>query len=664
MGHIQSGKTRSFTTVITLARDNGYRLVVVITGMSKPLNRQSSNRLKIDLRLENRRDRKWLILNNPRVDDQYRNIRDTLANWNDTNIGPDRAKTVLITVMKNHTHLQHLVKVMKRLPLDKVPCLVIDDEGDQASLNTLVKEGQESTTYRRILELRSEIPHLSYLQYTATPQAPLLISIVDALSPAFVEVLDPGEDYVGLKEFFVDRKELVRIIPSFELFTHRNPPSGPPDTLSQALCVFFVGAASGYIEEDGTGNRTMLVHPSHRTSLHSLFADWIHQITDSWVEVLEREDKTEEKADLLSSFRAAYDELNNIAKDLPSFDEISTNLLHIIRGTTVSVLNSRNGPSSGPSWYDNYSNILIGGQSVDRGYTVEGLTVTYMPRSVGTGNIDTIQQRARFLGYKKDYLNYCRIFVGRNIRDFYSQNVTHEESVRKELKKHTETGESLQLWCRQLMMPSGMNPTRPNVLSVGYLVGDYSNKWFTTLSLHFDNPVLDTNRNAVVDFLDTIDLVPDEGHPERTDTQRHLCNVDVPLSLVHKELLSRLRFLDHAFTGVRMQIAQYLSNYPNDTCSLYKMSSTLDEWKPRVRELNAKSKIRNLMQGAHPNRHGRIYPGDRKIGDKDRVILQIHKLDLTQDNSSVASEAIGMAIWIPKSLSAGWLIQDQSSQVP
>ena len=138
VGHIQSGKTRSFTTVITLARDNGYRMIVVITGMSKTLNRQSADRIRSDLRLETPRDRKWLHFNNPRVDSDYRKIRATLANWNDANVGADRAKTVLITVMKNHTHLQHLTEVMQKLSLENVPCLVIDDEGDQASLNTLV----------------------------------------------------------------------------------------------------------------------------------------------------------------------------------------------------------------------------------------------------------------------------------------------------------------------------------------------------------------------------------------------------------------------------------------------------------------------------------------------------------------------------------------------
>jgi hypothetical protein len=76
------------------------------------------------------------------------------------------------------------------LDLSGRPVLVIDDEADQASLNAKVNSGEQTTTYTRIMELRSEIPHHTFLQYTATPQAPLLINIIDLLSPNFVEVLE------------------------------------------------------------------------------------------------------------------------------------------------------------------------------------------------------------------------------------------------------------------------------------------------------------------------------------------------------------------------------------------------------------------------------------------------------------------------------------------
>ena len=97
----------------------------------------------------------------------------------------------------------------------------------RASLNTEVGQGQESTTYRCLMELRQELPNQTYLQYTATPQAPLLISIIDSLSPNFVQVLDPGEEYVGGPEFFAGNGGLARVIPPQDVPTNANPLNEP-----------------------------------------------------------------------------------------------------------------------------------------------------------------------------------------------------------------------------------------------------------------------------------------------------------------------------------------------------------------------------------------------------------------------------------------------------
>jgi hypothetical protein len=107
--------------------------------------------------------------------------------------------------------LQHLIAVLSRLDLQRTPTIIIDDEGDQAGLNTQVNQGTQSTTYARLLALKACIPHHSYLQYTATPQAPLLINLVDILSPDFAEVLTPGHGYVGGADFFLVQPNLASI---------------------------------------------------------------------------------------------------------------------------------------------------------------------------------------------------------------------------------------------------------------------------------------------------------------------------------------------------------------------------------------------------------------------------------------------------------------------
>ena len=245
VGYVQSGKTMSFEAVAALARDNAFQMIIVVAGISNPLLEQSRGRLRRDLRLDDpNRARRWIEFQNPENDDATTHaIRNALANWKDPGAPEAHKRTVLITVLKHHGRLQNLTALVRSLDLDGVPVLIIDDEADQASLNTEVQQGQESTTYRRLMELRQVLPHHTYLQYTATPQAPLLISIIDSLSPNFIQVLNPGQDYVGGRTFFADGLPYARVIPPDDVPTRQNPLNEPPDSLLEALRVFMVGVA-------------------------------------------------------------------------------------------------------------------------------------------------------------------------------------------------------------------------------------------------------------------------------------------------------------------------------------------------------------------------------------------------------------------------------------
>src|SRR5205085_8056239 len=119
--------------------------------------------------------------------------------------------------------------------------------GDQDGLKTQVKRGDESTTYRRLLDLNASLPLHSYLQFTATPQAPLLINLVDVLSPTFAEILAPGAGYVGGADFFLRNPSLIRDIPTAQIPSNNNPLNAPPTTLPQAMQLFYVGVAIGYV---------------------------------------------------------------------------------------------------------------------------------------------------------------------------------------------------------------------------------------------------------------------------------------------------------------------------------------------------------------------------------------------------------------------------------
>lgn len=448
VGHVQSGKTMSFTAVAALARDNAYPLVIVITGTSIPLSEQSLERLKRDLRLASRSDRQWQHFHNPRRQQHLHAIEAALVDWRDPDVPEAERQTVLITVMKNHSHLRHVGDLLRSLRLEGLPALVIDDEADQAGLNNLVAQGGESTTYRRLLELRRLLPHHTYLQYTATPQAPLLINLIDVLSPSFAEVLTPGTDYIGGREFFIERPELVRVIPAGEIPTRNNMLSDAPQSLLEAMRLFILGVAAGLHQDSGRGNRSMMVHPSQHTLQHAEYWRWVRAAQAHWEHLLQLDEADTDRLDFIEELQAAYADLAATAPDLPEFATLLGVLRRAIRRVRVTEVNAVSGHTPQIDWNSAYGHILVGGQAMDRGFTVRGLTVTYMPRGVGVGSADTIQQRARFFGYKRPYFGYCRIYLDSAVATAYRRYVEHEEDIRGRLIAHRTTGRPLLDWKR------------------------------------------------------------------------------------------------------------------------------------------------------------------------------------------------------------------------
>jgi hypothetical protein len=666
VGYVQSGKTMSFETVAALARDNAFPMVIVVTGSSNPLFNQSTGRLRRDLRLDDQnRDRRWIHFKNPDDDDATTvPIRDVLDEWRDLATPNEHKRAILITVLKNHIRLNNLGRLLALLDLRAVPVLIIDDEADQASLNNQVAQGQESTTYRRLMALRQALPNHTYLQYTATPQAPLLINIIDSLSPNFVHVLEAGEQYVGGQEFFGGNQPYIRVIPPQQVPTRNNPLTEPPETLLEALRVFMVGVAAGLLESGNRGNRSMLVHPSHLTAQHEEFVNWVRDVFDRWKQTLGLPDTDPDKQELLEDFRDAHAELaQTVGARLPPFDQLAAQFRRAFANTRVLEVNAREGDTPQVDWRSMYGWIVVGGLAMDRGFTVEGLTVTYMPRGVGTGNADTVQQRARFFGYKRSYLGFCRVYLEQGTLAAFESYVTHEEDIRSQLKVFHENGQPLNEWKRAFLLDTSLRPCRNSVLGFDYMQGRFSNDWVAPRVVLASPDVLEANRRVVANFVQS-DLVwvEDEGHPNRTDTQRHLVVEGLPLQQVVSELLVRMRITgmtdSQRNTGLLLQLKKALEDDPNETCRVYRMSGG----RMRQRGVDDTGDVTNLYQGENPvvpkSLRGSIYPGDRAIRDNENVTVQIHNLQLTQNDAPVAENVVVLTVWVPRRIAEGWLAQE------
>jgi Z1 domain len=669
LGYVQSGKTLSFTTVAALARDNSYPMVIVITGTSNPLLDQSMERIEQDLRLQN--NRKWRLFQNPKMDDRQ-SISNVLADWTDDRIPDRRRQTVIITVLKNTTNLRNLNEVLEQLDLRRLGVLVIDDEADQAGLNTAVTKNRESTTYQRLVSLRRNLPQHAYLQYTATPQAPLLINIADALSPRFVELLTPGNDYIGGRVFFLERPDLVRVIPDDEIPRRDHLLHDVPPSLLAALRLFVIGVAAGFIRGHDQGtrrqNRSMLVHPSRETPGHSQYFHWIRSIIQNWLEVLGTDREGHERRQFIATFKTAYDDLAATVADLPDFEEISEELEYSLRHTELLEVNAVGRRTPQPEWRNAYPWILVGGQAMDRGFTVEGLTVTYMPRTIGVGNADTIEQRARFFGYKRAYLGYCRVFLERAVGEAFHQYVAHEEDIRKRLAAHRESGRPLDEWRRAFFLDTRLSPTRRQVLSVDFKQATYSDEWFWPRVPHGAPELLDRNRRLVSSFVSSASWADSPGDSRRTSEQLHLVAGDVLLADVYERLLAPFMFTEEhdsqSFTGLLLQVKAYLDDVePYAPCSVFRMSRGVE----RVRSVNDAEQIPTLFQGAnYADKEKTVvtYPGDSEIHGKDEITIQIHTLRVMEKKQQrlIASDVPALAVWVPSNIAKDWLVQETPGQ--
>ena len=671
VGYIQSGKTMSFEAVAALARDNAFQVVILIAGISNPLLKQSTDRLCRDLKIDDvTRGRSWIQFGNPSNDDAIvQPIRDALDDWKDSETPERYKKTVLITVLKNHSRLRNLANLFNSFDMQNVPVLLIDDEADQASLNINLQREPESTTYRRLMELRQQLPSHTYLQYTATPQAPLLISIIDSLSPNFVQVLEPGPAYVGGQEFFSNNFNYIRVIPSQDVPTRANRLTEPPESLLGALRVFMVGVTAGFITGHSTENRSMLVHPSHLTVRHREFYSWVRNIVEEWKRILKLPDNDPDKLELIEEFQTAYDDLSKtVESGFPTFDKLKSSFSLVFRNTRILEVNTRGGPTPQVDWRSAYAWILVGGQAMDRGFTIEGLTVTYMPRGIGAGNADTVQQRARFFGYKRSYLGYCRIYLEEGTLNAFRNYVEHEEDIRRQLQNVQRAGSSLNEWKRTFILDPALRPCRHQVLEFDYMRGQFSDDWVSPRMVLESDSIIQGNREIVKMFLSQINLIDDEGHPDRTDTQCHKVCRDVFLSDVIEQLLLRIRISgtndSQRNVGLLLQLSQALEENLEERCTIYQMSP-----RPRARRqrgVKDNGEIYELYQGAAPvnpiERRGDVYPGDRALHDDETVSIQIHMLDLTQQGNLVKESVPVIAVWVPERLGISWVHQDQPVQ--
>jgi hypothetical protein len=457
----------------------------------------------------------------------------------------------------------------------------------------------------------------------------------------------------------------VKPIPPGDIPSKHNELIAPPDSLLDALRIFFIGVACGLAVNQLKGrNRSMLVHPTQKTSGHSQYFSWITKIQDRWKRTFTLPITDFDHIDLKKEFKDAYDDLSKTVTDLPVWNIVEEKLLFAIRRTQVKEINASRGKTPEITWNDEYSWILVGGQAMDRGFTIEGLTVTYMPRGAGTSNADTIQQRARFFGYKSGYKGYCRLYLELDVIQAFKSYIEHEEDIRSQLVELSRQGRPLSDWKRAFVLDINLNPTRSSVIDIEYWHERRSDQWFRPVAPHDNQEAINTNREILAEFLKMIKCVDDQGNSlwNQEYTNDYCSGLSLQIVMEHLLVPWRVTRQEDSKKNIAalLQLGAFLRKTPSAKATIYRMNHGDSRMRTTTNEEDKEVDGIQIFQGRSPSSKGG-YPGDSMIYDREVVTVQIHRLEIRRARSGETIEDVpALAIWLPKVSSfADYLVQPQ-----
>lgn len=662
LGYVQSGKTQSFTTVTVLARDNGYGVVILLAGVTNLLKHQSIERMEDDLGMKAEYSSDWKsylspgIKSNGQPSAQASDVKDRINYW-----ANNPAKhSVLITILKHGTHIDDLKRLLETVDMSNVPVLLIDDESDQATPNNkskvnlsakqLAEEREESSSriHGAVKALRGVLPKHTYLQYTATPQANLLASKADVLSPAFARVLDPGDLYTGGSTFFGPEglENNIRLIPDVDIIRPKDMPDEVPESLLAALRSFWLGCAVQLHEQQEPGKkksaRSMMIQVSAQTLPHATFNKWTDNNRSHWREVLSS-GSGESFQELILAFRQTYEDLKSTYPSMPDLDDLIEHLIDAMSETSVVIVNSTDDAVAKIDWYQNQFWVLIGGMKLDRGFTVKGITTTYMPRTM-TSTPDTLQQRARFFGYHHDYLGLVRVFLAETVKTAFEKYVIHENALRASLA--SLQGRPLREWKRTFILdPIFRHATRPSVIGINSVKSVLKQGWVKNKYLHSEANSVQHNVKVMQAYVDKWRKdFPPKAHPvawvdKRESSQKHVLLRGIPLQQL-VDFLLELQIPEardvSAMILVQMCAMNALERKPDLVLDVV-LINDLDKTKLQTRKLSPADELDNIFIGRNPqgaSLKSLTYVGDEKIYTEHTTMhLRFAKIQNPADDS-------------------------------
>ncbi len=610
IGDVQSGKTSNYIGIINKAADAGYRVIILLTGVIEKLRRQTQGRV----------DEGFIGLDSTAFTRDNKNdvwvgvgcIDPSVSGWAVTSTSSDfNAATakkivgqltnisapVIFVLKKNKSVLEKLEKWLRYYNAGNVtktidlPMLLIDDEADNASVNT--KDADSPTAInaaiRKLLRL---FVKSNYVGFTATPYANIFIDpdsetemLEHDLFPRhFIYALEAPSNYIGASGIFREDAPYSYMLKSNDdceiqlPLKHRNGAvmGAFPKSLKEAIASFFIANAVRDLRGAENTHRTMMINVSRFISVQ----DQISKAVDGFVRNAQREIRnyylTGEDALQYDTFALLKEAFDIHFSTIPGFEfswaEIQSALKDAVMPITVRTVNGGN--ASKNLNYDEVEDglrlIAVGGQSLSRGLTLEGLCVSYFYRN--SMMYDTLMQMGRWFGYRGGYEDICQIWMPEMAISWYSYISEAADELRREVRRMQEanrTPEDFGLCVRSDIAALLVTARNKMKSAQDYeMTISLDGRVVETPYLHNDPAILRRNLEITEEFLEKLN-------------EKYLLHIDDPdLAVRHPQYLNveKADILD--FLGLFSSHSMNVDFHTDDIVQLIEKNTdgTLDAW--------------------------------------------------------------------------------------
>lgn len=609
VGQVQSGKTANYTGLICKAADSGFKIIIVLAGIHN--NLRSQTQLRLDEGFLGRHTKE--ITNNDSnvigvglIDGliSAHSLTTSLENGdftsNSSNVhGLDfnTGDTILAVIKKNPHVLRRINNWLTTQGrandtgrISNKSLLLIDDEADNASINISNDPEKRSTINDLITQLLTRFRKSAYVGYTATPFANIFIPLEeDNLFPRdFIINIPAPSNYIGPDKIFgfnlvEDEQESDVVLPiinrinDYDTFVpnrHKKDdqlPTKLPDSLKRSIRCFILTCSIRRLRGQTDVHNSMLVHVSRFVKWQDFIAELIENQFNYYRRGIDQNDPN-----IIEEFRNTFetDEMGYKSYVTVSNQILNSELttidsqvqVHIWKdvlshlndaASRIKVRAIHGGSGEALDYYghkNGLSVIVVGGNKLSRGLTLEGLSVSYYLRA--SRMYDTLMQMGRWFGYRAGYVDLCRLFTSRELNEWFCHITNASEELREEFdymsKDAGSTPDQYALKVRTLpgiLMVSAINKMHQ---AVNFDLS-YSEKLVQTNILYCKQEEVEYNFKVINSFLNKIESSP------RSDNEKIVFENVSPI-LIMDELISQYKFHPNLKTINPSLIKQYIRN--------------------------------------------------------------------------------------------------------